>query len=151
MPRSPAGSGRNRYAWGCIFRSCKRGGNGPPSAGTGLRLTSSEYWIYKQSQGKWEFTLPLGGHSAFPRERRPRNGNKKPRSTSMIGYVTIGTNDLVRAAAFYDALLGEVGAKRMMETEQFIAWSVRPGSPGLGVTKPFDKKPATVGNGVMVA
>src|ERR1700691_1954886 len=69
----------------------------------------------------------------------------------MIGYVTIGTNDLTRAAAFYDALLGEVGAKRMMETEQFIAWSVRPESPGLGVTKPFDKKPASVGNGVMVA
>jgi catechol 2,3-dioxygenase-like lactoylglutathione lyase family enzyme len=69
----------------------------------------------------------------------------------MIGYVTIGTNDLVRAAAFYDALLGEVGAKRMMETDQFIAWSVRPGAPGLGVAKPFDKKPATVGNGVMVA
>ncbi len=69
----------------------------------------------------------------------------------MIGYVTIGTNDLTRAAAFYDALLGEVGAKRMMENEQFIAWSVRPDAPGLGVTKPFDKKPATVGNGVMVA
>jgi catechol 2,3-dioxygenase-like lactoylglutathione lyase family enzyme len=69
----------------------------------------------------------------------------------MIGYVTIGTNDLLGAAAFYDALLGEVGAKRMMETDQFIAWSVRHDAPGLGVTKPFDKKPATVGNGVMVA
>lgn len=69
----------------------------------------------------------------------------------MIGYVTIGTNDLPRAAKFYDALLGEVGAKRMMENEQFIAWSVRPDKPGLGVTKPFDQKPATVGNGVMVA
>ena len=69
----------------------------------------------------------------------------------MIGYVTIGTNDLPRAAAFYDALLGEVGAKRMMENDQFIAWSVRPEAPGLGVTKPFDKKAATVGNGVMVA
>lgn len=69
----------------------------------------------------------------------------------MIGYVTIGTNDLPRAAKFYDSLLGEVGAKRMMENEQFIAWSVRQDAPGLGVTKPFDKKPATVGNGVMVA
>jgi catechol 2,3-dioxygenase-like lactoylglutathione lyase family enzyme len=69
----------------------------------------------------------------------------------MIGYVTIGTNDLGRAAAFYDALLGELGAKRMMETDQFIAWSVRPDAPGLGVSKPFDKKPASVGNGVMVA
>jgi catechol 2,3-dioxygenase-like lactoylglutathione lyase family enzyme len=69
----------------------------------------------------------------------------------MIGYVTIGTNDLKRAAAFYDTLLAEVGAKRMMENEQFIAWSARPDAPGLGVTQPFDKKPATVGNGVMVA
>jgi len=69
----------------------------------------------------------------------------------MIGYVTIGTNDLNRAASFYDALLGEIGAKRMMENEQFVAWSVKPDQPGLGVTKPFDKKPATIGNGVMVA
>jgi len=69
----------------------------------------------------------------------------------MIGYVTLGTNDLPRASAFYDALLGEIGAKRMMENEQFVAWTTQPDSPGLGVTKPFDKKPATVGNGVMVA
>jgi predicted lactoylglutathione lyase len=69
----------------------------------------------------------------------------------MIGYVTLGTNDLPRASAFYDALLGEIGAKRMMETEQFIAWTTQPDSPALSVTKPFDKKPATVGNGVMVA
>ena len=69
----------------------------------------------------------------------------------MIGYVTIGTNNLPRAAAFYDALLGEVGGKRMMENEQFIAWSTGRGSPGLGVTKPFDKKAATAGNGSMVA
>ena len=69
----------------------------------------------------------------------------------MIGYVTLGTNDLKRAAAFYDALLGEIGAKRMMEGADFVAWSVKPDLPGLGVTKPFDKNAATVGNGVMVA
>jgi len=69
----------------------------------------------------------------------------------MIGYVTLGTNDLKRAAAFYDALLAEIGAKRMMENDEFVAWSVKPDLPGLGVTKPFDKKTATVGNGVMVA
>ena len=69
----------------------------------------------------------------------------------MIGYVTLGTNDLPRAAAFYDALLGEMGAKRMMENDQFVAWGTQPHLPGLGVIKPFDKKPATVGNGVMVA
>jgi catechol 2,3-dioxygenase-like lactoylglutathione lyase family enzyme len=69
----------------------------------------------------------------------------------MIGYVTLGTNDLKRAAAFYDALLGEIGAKRFMEGDEFIAWAVSPELPGLGITKPFDKKAATVGNGVMVA
>jgi catechol 2,3-dioxygenase-like lactoylglutathione lyase family enzyme len=69
----------------------------------------------------------------------------------MIGYVTLGTNNLPRAAAFYDALLTEIGAKRMMEGDGFVAWSIRPGLPGLGVTVPYDKKAATVGNGVMVA
>jgi len=69
----------------------------------------------------------------------------------MIGYVTLGTNDLPRAARFYDTLLAEIGATRFMETEQFIAWSASPTQAGLGLTKPFDGNKATVGNGVMVA
>jgi predicted lactoylglutathione lyase len=69
----------------------------------------------------------------------------------MIGYVTLGTNDLGRAARFYDALLAEVGASRFMETETFIAWATDPASPALSITRPFDGKPAGVGNGVMVA
>ena len=69
----------------------------------------------------------------------------------MIGYITLGTNDIERAAAFYDQLLAEIGAKRFMETETFIAWATSPQGPALSVTKPFDGNPATVGNGVMVA
>jgi len=69
----------------------------------------------------------------------------------MIGYVTLGTNDIPRAAKFYDALLSEIGAKRFMEGENFIAWAVAPNQPGLGVIKPFDGRPATWGNGAMVA
>ena len=69
----------------------------------------------------------------------------------MIGYVTLGTNDLDRAAKFYDALLAELGAGRFMEGDHFIAWSAGQSSPGIGLTKPFDGKPATIGNGVMVA
>ncbi len=69
----------------------------------------------------------------------------------MIGYVTLGTNDIERAAAFYDALLGSIGGKRFMDTERFIAWTVSPTAPGLSVAKPYDGKPATVGNGVMIA
>ena len=69
----------------------------------------------------------------------------------MLGYVTIGTNDLDKAAKFYDALLAELGATRFMEMDSFIAWGSGMDKPGLGVTKPFDGKAATVGNGVMVA
>jgi catechol 2,3-dioxygenase-like lactoylglutathione lyase family enzyme len=69
----------------------------------------------------------------------------------MIGYVTLGTNDFARAARFYDELLGLLGAKRMMDTETFIAWAVDPAAPSVAVGKPFDQNAATVGNGVMVA
>ena len=69
----------------------------------------------------------------------------------MIGYVTLGTKDLPRAAAFYDALLGTIGASRYMQSERFIAWTVSPTQPGLSVALPYDGKPACVGNGSMVA
>ena len=69
----------------------------------------------------------------------------------MIGYVTLGTDDIPRAAAFYDQLLELVGAKRFMESDRFVAWGVAPDKPMLGVIRPFNKKPASAGNGVMVA
>ena len=69
----------------------------------------------------------------------------------MIGYVTLGTNNMEKAAGFYDALLGELGASRFMETETFIAWAEKPGLPTLSIAHPYDKNPATVGNGTMVA
>ncbi len=69
----------------------------------------------------------------------------------MIGYVTLGTNDLDGAGKFYDVLLAEVGAERMMETDTLIAWATKPGEPALSVTEPADGTPSTVGNGVMVA
>jgi catechol 2,3-dioxygenase-like lactoylglutathione lyase family enzyme len=69
----------------------------------------------------------------------------------MIGYVTLGTNDLARAAKFYDALLGELGAKRTLESDRFVSWSAGAGGPSLGVIKPHDGKAATSGNGAMVA
>ena len=69
----------------------------------------------------------------------------------MIGYVTLGTNDLERGARFYDALAKELGTERMMEWPGAIAWGTPGGSPGIGLTKPFDGNAASVGNGVMVA
>ena len=69
----------------------------------------------------------------------------------MIGYVTLGTTDLARGAKFYDAIAKEMGTGRMMEEETFIAWGTPGGGAGIGLTYPFDQKPASVGNGVMVA
>lgn len=69
----------------------------------------------------------------------------------MIGYVTVGTNDLGKAVAFYDELLGSIGASRFMETDRLIAWAVAPDAPMFCVCKPYDGNPATVGNGVMIA
>jgi predicted lactoylglutathione lyase len=69
----------------------------------------------------------------------------------MIGYATLGTNDIARAAGFYDALLAEFGAKRAMQSDRFIAWSAAPNTPMVSVIKPFDGKAASAGNGTMVA
>lgn len=69
----------------------------------------------------------------------------------MIGYVCLGTNNIERAAKYYDALLGEIGAKRTMDFGTFIVWGNSPKGGMLAITKPYDGKAATVGNGVMVA
>ena len=67
----------------------------------------------------------------------------------MIGYVTLGTNDLPRAQSFYDALLAEMGVTRMMEFgDRGSAWAASMDKPMLCV-EPYDGRPATVGNGVM--
>lgn len=70
----------------------------------------------------------------------------------MIGYVTVGTNDLDRARQYYDVLLGSVGGKRILELPNgFTLYGTGWNSPGLAVTPPYDRQPATVGNGCMVA
>ena len=69
----------------------------------------------------------------------------------MIAYTTLGTNDFPRATAFYDKLLGALGAKRVMEMDRIILWGNAPGAPMVSVCKPYDGKPASAGNGTMVA
>lgn len=69
----------------------------------------------------------------------------------MIGYVVLGTNDLPRATFFYDTLLAEMGVTRMMDFgERGFAWGAAMDKPMLCIMTPYDRKPATVGNGVMV-
>ncbi len=70
----------------------------------------------------------------------------------MIGYVSLGTNNLPRAVAYYDELFKSIGVGRFMEEDNyFVAWSPAPEESALMISIPFNKEAATVGNGVMVA
>jgi catechol 2,3-dioxygenase-like lactoylglutathione lyase family enzyme len=71
----------------------------------------------------------------------------------MIGYATVGTNDIDRARTFYDDLLGQIGARRVMEFPQngFTMYGTGARAPGLAVTRPYDGEAATAGNGNMAA
>lgn len=71
----------------------------------------------------------------------------------MIGYVTVGTNDIDKAREFYAALTGVLGGSEMMRMEDngFTLFGTGWEAPGIAVTQPYDGEPATVGNGVMVA
>ena len=69
----------------------------------------------------------------------------------MIGYLTIGTNDLPRAMKFYDELLAPLGIQRIMDFGRGYAWGSGMDKPALAVMIPFDQQPATPGNGNMGA
>ncbi|AJQ96028.1 VOC family protein [Gynuella sunshinyii] len=69
----------------------------------------------------------------------------------MISHITLGTNDLEKAAAFYDDLLGAMGASRALERERLVVWKFAGGGAHFSVIKPYDGQQATAGNGTMVA
>ncbi len=68
----------------------------------------------------------------------------------MIGYTTIGAKDIDKAIAFYDALLGELGGKRVMEMKNGHLYGFAQG-PLFGVTKPHNGDAQHSGNGNMIA
>lgn len=69
----------------------------------------------------------------------------------MHAYTTLGTNDLNRTGAFYDALLAEIGGKRAMEIDRIVIWAGAEGTPLFAIAEPADGEKATVGNGSMIA
>jgi catechol 2,3-dioxygenase-like lactoylglutathione lyase family enzyme len=69
----------------------------------------------------------------------------------MIGYVTLRTNDIDTARGFYDALLGEMGAKRIVDDGHITLWGTNPRQGLLGVIKPYNGEAASIGNGTMAA
>jgi len=70
----------------------------------------------------------------------------------MIGYVTVGSNDLDKSRSFYDALMPVIGAGRIMEFgDNFTMYGTGMGKPGFAVCRPYDGNSATAGNGNMAS
>lgn len=70
----------------------------------------------------------------------------------MIGYVTVGSNDLEKSRNFYDNLMPTIGAARIMEFgDNFTMYGTGMGKPGFAVCKPYDGNAATAGNGNMAS
>jgi catechol 2,3-dioxygenase-like lactoylglutathione lyase family enzyme len=68
----------------------------------------------------------------------------------MIGYATIGTNDLERAKGFYDKVLVPLGGKRTMTNERMQGYG-NGGQVQMMVCTPYDQQAAQPGNGAMLA
>ena len=74
----------------------------------------------------------------------------------MFSHITVGTNNLTKASAFYDALLAPLGLQRRQVTPDggppSACWISRESAlPRFYVYSPFDRKEASVGNGSMLA
>ena len=71
----------------------------------------------------------------------------------MIGYVMVGTNDLTASAKFYDPVLASLGLARGLTGPDYIAYGSKetPEKIEFYLTKPFNGKEASFGNGAMIA
>ncbi|WP_454619799.1 VOC family protein [Bradyrhizobium cenepequi] len=63
----------------------------------------------------------------------------------MFSHVMIGTNDLDKAKAFYDSLLGTLGVKPGFVDRHRVFWRTKTGT--FSVSRPIDGKAATHANG----
>jgi len=69
----------------------------------------------------------------------------------MLAYTTLGTQDLDRACAFYDALLAEIGAKQLFGTDRIKFYGTSTNESMLALCIPYDEQPHERGNGQMIA
>ena len=70
---------------------------------------------------------------------------------SIISHVSLGTNDYEKALAFYDKTLAALGIERKLHLEEYKATSYGRAFPEFWIQAPYDRKPASVGNGTHVA
>src|SRR4051812_34107707 len=89
---------------------------------------------------RWGLRFPAGHPLGCPPDQR--------RGNVMIGYATIGTNDLERATKFYDAVLEPLGGKRTFANGERMQFYGSKDTLGMiAISKPYDEQPATAGNG----
>jgi catechol 2,3-dioxygenase-like lactoylglutathione lyase family enzyme len=99
-----------------------------------------QWWLYASicKMARWSSRIKSDGESR------------------MFSHITVGTNDLDQAAAFYDAILIPLGLRRRVVTPDggppSACW-VKPDSvlPRFYVYSPYDRNDAGAGNGSMVA
>lgn len=69
----------------------------------------------------------------------------------MLAYSTLGTNNMDAAKKFYGALFAELGAAEILNmNDRFVMFGDGKG-PMFALAMPYDGKPATAGNGTMIA
>jgi predicted lactoylglutathione lyase len=68
-----------------------------------------------------------------------------------VEYATVGSNDLQKAKAFYDALFARVGIAPAFEHPSGGRVYAKDGIITFGVLGPYDRQAATPGNGTMIS
>ncbi|SKA38094.1 Catechol 2,3-dioxygenase [Enhydrobacter aerosaccus] len=68
----------------------------------------------------------------------------------MFSHLTVGSNDIARAKAFYDAVGVALGLTRLADHPEAAAYGSPNSRPQLWIVRPLDRKPATVGNGITI-
>ena len=71
----------------------------------------------------------------------------------MIGYAMVGISDLERSSDYYDAILAPLGLVQVESDNNYVGYApkISPSEIEFYATKPFDQRPATYGNGTMIA
>ena len=71
----------------------------------------------------------------------------------MLAYIMVGAKNIKRAAKFYDAALAPLGLVQTGMEDRYVGYGPKnaPAKSQFYVTKPYNKKPATFGNGTMIA
>lgn len=67
----------------------------------------------------------------------------------MIHHVSVGSNDLARAKAFYDALMPELGLRLIKQSDRILAYGLT--EVIFSIERPLDGQRASSGNGTHVA